>query len=340
MFNQELNGLPAGLIPHDVDAALPTNDGPKHMLPKITIPVGNYDAPFRAKIARSAAQYQTFSVPDQVRWVSIDLGGGTFSIDALADVKDTWSRRRPEGTRFVFCRDDPNDDISQFNLIISNYEHKQGASALVDYTVKVRELCPPDTFTGFIKSSRTTMSGGSYMGSTTDRNERYVETWTLGAPLDPSTPGLFGMTGVQADWNGLYSYHASSTTSPCVPNQGSSQTTDAGNNNTHETPVVITPVPNNEILLSALHPDQLGSIPITRTTVVQYCGGGSYTSSADDTVPEDFAAIQGTLLLMPQPNDPNHYVGSYVLAHSDTTSDQGEEIIDWTVTWDINRTMK
>jgi hypothetical protein len=30
-----------------------------------------------------------------------------------------------------------------------------------------------------------------------------------------------------------------------------------------------------------------------------------------------------------------------VLAHSDTTSlEEGESIVDWTVTWDINRTLK
>jgi hypothetical protein len=341
MWNHELTGLPAGLIPHDVDAALPTDDGPRHTLPNFTLLPGNYDFPFKAAIARSAAQYQTFTVPDLTRWVDIDLGGAKISLDALVDVKDTWSRRRPEGTRFVFCRDDPNDDISAFTLIISNYEHKQSNPLLLDYTIKARDLCPNDTFTGWIKSSRTSMSGTTYMGTTTDHVERYEEVWTLGAKLDPSTPGLFGMAGVQADWSGNYSYHDSSATAPCVADQGSGQTTDGGNGNTHETPLVFTPTANGGLVVSALHPDQLGSIAVTKTTVTEYCGAGSYTSMADETEPESFAAIQGAVMLMPTNGDPNHFVGKFVLAHSDTTSlEEGESIVDWTVTWDINRTLK
>jgi hypothetical protein len=296
------------------------------------------DFPFHVTLAPLAAQYQLFEVPDATRWVDIDLtgAGADLTLDAVVNVHGTWSRRRTNGPRLTFCRDDARDDISEFYLVIANTGHDAAAKADTDYKVKARVACP-GSLTGWIRSENLVTSHDVFQGDTSDRYERQSETWTLGAE-GTYMQGTQALPAVDAHWSGRYERHESVVTmlsGPCQ-SQPVLQTEDATGSGSSVSQLVISDIPGGIIYLSPTGMG-LGSFNAPLTFYGQTCDGLTTTSTSDHMVNESLPVVSQYVMLMPDPANPSRYHGSAVVLHQELPSAGGSGLVDWVVTWEITR---
>ena len=254
MLNVTLPGDPLAPLLADFDPAVPAELPPVNMLPEVTLPALVTDFPFHVTLAPLAAQHQLFTVAPTTRWVDIDMSGegAALTLDAIVNVKGTWERRRPTGSRFTFCREDARDDISELYLVIANTAHDERARADTDYKVKTRVACPA-SLTGSIRSERLVTSHYRIDGDTVDKYERFSEIWTLGEEgvFDPG--GGITVPAVAARWSATFDHHSSTVTTlngPCQQ-QFVLQTTDGAGAGTHVSQLAINDAPGGVVVLSA-----------------------------------------------------------------------------------------
>ena len=340
-YNVMLSGDPIAPLLHAADAAATTGVQPTE-LPSFDLQVLGTDEesiPLQIDLMPLAAQYQHFSVPDEVRWVDVDLNDfadpDKVSLDALASDHGEWSRRRPDGPRWTFCRDDPDDDIGEFWLVISNHAHKEGDKASGPYKIKTATICP-SVFTGSIHAVRLHSSHAEVVGETDDGYERLTETWTLGGAttVNVGVP----MAAVELVWNANYVRHDSTVTpaSGDCQRQPVIQTIDGSGGGSKAFDVIITPIGNGNLFLSPFDAD-IGSFDAPLTYFDATCDGSSQSTTSMNTVADSYTELFEAVMLSPSPDDPHHYVGSTVFLHSENPLDGGEELIDWKISWDVQR---
>ncbi len=339
MLNMTLPGAPLGPLLSAFDAAVPADFPPLSIGESLMLPPLVTDLPFHLTLAPLAAQYQQITVPDTTRWVDIDLdgAGAGLTLDAIVNVKGTWSRRRVEGQRLIFCRDDAADDISELYLVIANTGHRAGAKVDGDYKVKARVACP-GSLTGWIRSEALVTSHEELTGETADLYDRLSETWTLG--MDSMfTGGPLPLPAVDANWSATFEHHESVVT----PLQGGRcqgqtvlQQTDGTGGGSHVGQLIIMEAPGNVIYLSATG-ESLGMFNAPKTSTSQTCDGMMASSTNDNIITERLTVAAIYTVLMPDAAAPGRYRGSVVVAHQETPLMGGSELVDWVVSWDIAR---
>lgn len=128
--------------------------------------------------------YEEFTVEDSgIRQITIDIGGLTGSAHANLDViglvqpkgdseTPAWRRYKAGGSQLTLCRDDANQDVARFEVVISNHSFDRSdngpdpAAALTgSYVVDAKDKCDvPDGFTGTLSGSKP---GDSWSGTAT-----------------------------------------------------------------------------------------------------------------------------------------------------------------------------
>jgi hypothetical protein len=345
MLNKTLPGDPLAPLLSAADAAVTAGVAPTHMAPKFDLPaqLNNVDLPFHIELAPLAAQVQEFSVPDITRWVDVDLtgAGANLAVDAIVNVKGTWSRRRPVGARFTFCREDPQDDISAFYLVTSNTAHVEGAKVDSNYKVKARVACP-GTITGWIHSERLATSNWSYDHDTVAEYDRLSETWTLGME---STIMVMGspvtLPAIGAHWTASFDHHDSTVVTldgPCQ-SQNTLFREDGSGSGTHESQLSIGDAPGGALILAATGAP-LGMFNAPITTYGETCDGIASSNTRDNEIVESLNLVSTYLYLMPLAGSPGQYRGMQVVAHQEIPRTGGSDLVDWVVSWDIARTRR
>jgi hypothetical protein len=334
MLNKTLTpGDPIAPLLSAFDAAVPPNFPPENMAPKLELPpdVHDTDLPFHVTLAPLAAQIQQFTVPPETRWVDVDLSGANaqMTMDVIANVGGTWKRRPVDGLRFTFCRDDPDDDIKEFYLVLANTAHRENAKADEDYKVKTRLVCP-STLTGTIRSEQTlTKHYIDADGTIVDQYERTRETWTLGMEHEITYGGV-KFPGIDAHWHAIFSHHESNVRDCRV------STTDGEGGGSHTTPLAIMEVGGGRLVLTPVGDGDPGSFDVPLVLNYDMCGTG-LTINDERTVYEQAGVVGAYTNLIPSAANPNRYTGSRVVLDSEMPLNGGMEVIEWKVTWDVGR---
>ena len=339
MLNLTLPGDPLAPLLEAVDVAVTPDFPPVNILPEVMLPALVTDFPFHVTLAPLAAQHQLFTVAPTTRWVDIDLTGAgpDLTLDAIVNVKGTWERRRPTGSRFTFCRDDARDDITELYLVIANTAHDARARADTDYKVKTRVACP-GSLTGSIRSERLVTSHYQIDGSTYDKYERLSEIWTLGeeSVFDPG--GGITVPAIAARWAATFDHHSSTVTTLAGPCQQQFvlQTTDGAGAGTHVSQLAVSDAPGGVVVLSATSA-MPGMFTVPMVSYGETCGGISSGGSSDMSVIEQLPAVSAYLQLTPEAGNPGRYRKSVVVAHQETPRTGGSDLVDWVVSWDVAR---
>jgi hypothetical protein len=101
------------------------------------------------KLDPLTSHYRHFSIANEVEAVTIDLSqldGGDVVASALAyvsrpDGTEGWERREIPAGSTTWCLEDPDNHVSQFELIISNASFTDGDAAQGHYSVTGRDRC-------------------------------------------------------------------------------------------------------------------------------------------------------------------------------------------------------
>jgi len=331
MLNKTLPGDPLAPLLSTTDSAAMADVVPQKMLPEVALPESDTDIPFRMTIAPLAAQYQKFTVPPGTRWVDVDMTGASadLTMEVIAGVNDRWTRRQRAGLRFAFCRDEPEDDISEFYLVVANTAHRAGARAQPNYKVKTRKSCP-GSLTGWIQSKNSLVKHYIDGDETVDQSEGTRETWSLGQQHMINAGLGVQVPGIDMHWTATFAHHESSVRASCQVN-----TTDGEGSGSHATPFIVTEG-GGALTLSPTGMD-MGSFDVPMVIQYAMCDGSVYTITDPRTIPESGAAA-GYVQLTPMPGRPDRFVGSRVVIDRDTPLNGGNEVIKWEVSWDVTRT--
>jgi hypothetical protein len=336
MLNSTLPGNPLGPLLSAFDGAVPPDFPPANMLETVDLPNSDTDIMFRAQLAPLAAQYQPFTVPPEIHWVDIDLSGAgaDLTMDVIANVKDQWKRRSPNGLRFTVCREDAADDIKELYLIIANTAHREGEKADEMYKVKTRRACPA-TFTGWIHAETTVSGHYTQDFKNYDQFEQQEETWTLGMEHMVDLGGGALFPGVDSTWHSTFSHHDadSDVDAPC---EGS--TTDAEGGGSALSPLAVYDAGNGQLDLEPIFNPYPNSFYVDMVTTYTYCKGASYTDTFQRRVVEQSPVVFSSLQLIATPGNPNRFSGTKVVSHSEEPRTGGSDLVDFTISWDITRT--
>jgi len=331
MLNTTLPGNPLGPLLSAFDDAVPPDYPPSNMLQPVDLPDSDTDIMFRAQLAPLAAQYQQFTVPAEIHWVDIDLSGAgaDLTMDVIANVKDQWKRRSPDGLRFTFCREDAADDIKELYLIIANTAHREGAKADETYEVKTRRACPA-TFSGWIHAETTLMGHYISNNETYDQFEQQRESWTLGMEHMVNFGGGALVPGVDATWHATFSHHETSSDvdAPC---EGATEDGEGGGS--HLSALAVDDAGNGQLVLEPVAYPSYFDVPMVITYT--HCKGASYMLTDMRRVVEQSPLVFSSLQLTAAPSNPNHYSGTKVVSHSEQPRTGGSDLVDFTISWDI-----
>jgi len=179
-----------------VDDAIPSNVRPIIVEPAVVLDFPVDKLPLTTLMQPLSAEYRHFTVDEHIAFVRIDLApltNATFAqMDAIVKIGDDWERRPVPGTVFEFCREDPEDDIEQFYLVLSNHGFVDGAEVSGKYDATALFDCPGgwtgsfELITTLDEYAAEALPGGySYSLSEHSREE---QRWTVSSSemvLDP-----------------------------------------------------------------------------------------------------------------------------------------------------------
>lgn len=181
--------------------------------------MGRADRPLASPVGALEVHYEEFTVEDEaIRQITIDIGGLRGSEAADLDViglvqpggdadAHRWRRYPAGGTQLTLCRDDANQDVARFEVVISNHSFARSgdgpdpAAALSGtYVVEARSKCDvPDGFSGTIGGDQP---GDAWTGTATfervqESDPRFDEhcSWSDGVTY------CYVLTGGQVTWS-------------------------------------------------------------------------------------------------------------------------------------------
>lgn len=352
-LNLELTGSPLPLLFSDLDDARPEGIEPRVLLPSpLLLPNRTYGR--YVDVAPLFSRFELYQVDEDTRHVRVDLsdvpGAEYLHIDAVVKVGSNWERRKVDGPVFEFCREDADDDISFFYLVLSNHDRRREGRIDNEYKVETKPTCPGG-WTGHIRTVYTldeswvnVQPSGS---SQYERHEHEEQTWTvvnteiIQPPSQPTTVEQLTTAFQVVSW--VDDWHAS--TSSCFgppPRFGTETSTLVANSGFAATSLFqVFPLSAGTFSLTPVAPGHGFQLPVT-TTNYDECDGSTYTSIGSRFIPEGFAYLTvtpGLVYLTPLPNDPGHFAGSATVVHSESPINGGTQIIDLSVSWDLRRTL-
>lgn len=355
-FNATAATLPGDPLPlaerHQAqDSLLPADVRPRVLEPSVTLADAPMEIERAANIGPLSAQYEHYVVGEEAQWVRIDVQTLTNSsflqLDALVKVGGTWERRRIDGPVLEFCRDEPQDDISELYLVITHRDRKPTVTATGTYDVKTRPVCPSG-WSGNIRmlidlEEHQYESGPSGIEIEDDRAIQEHE-WTVASTVPAGDPPPPMFDTVELAWRGRWEKNRTwerLNSGGCIGQVILDRTKGFGLGAGRDTLVMATNAPT-------VYFPQIGDewvdnhIEGTTTYYSEICTGQSVTSSELlenllDQLPAALS-IPGLLQMVPNdPLDPNHYFGHHVFVDETDPGPHGYSRFTWTVDWDLRR---
>jgi len=355
-FNATAATLPGDPLPlaarhQQQDPLLPADVRPRVLEPSVTLA----DAP--AQIARAAsigplsAQYEHYVVGEATHWVRIDvqtLANSAFvQLDALVNVDGVWQRRRIDGPVFEFCRDDPDDDISELYLVITHRDRRPNVSAVGTYDVKTRPLCPSGwsgTIRMLIDIEEHSYEAGPSGIEIEDDRAIEEHQWTVVSTAPAGDPPPPDYDVVELAWSGRWEKNRTwqrLNSGGCLGQPIHSRTTGFGVGAGTDRMEMVSFQPT--IYLPQIDDAWLTNlIEGTTTYHTEICTGQTVGSSEalENLLDELPAALSVPGLLQMTPNDPldpHHYFGEAILVDETDPDPHGYSRFHWRVDWDLRR---
>ena len=346
-FNKTVELPPSERHYQGQDSAIPANESPNLLQPTVTLENPGTKLGRAASLQPLTAQYEHYLVKDAVRFVRIDAGrlanSGFVDLDALANVRGVWQRRKAERGVLEFCREDAADDIQEFYLVVTNHDRRRGQAVTGSYDVEMRATCPSG-WTGTLKYVYTDDEAGAFSDAnasyTKDDHVRQEETWTFVG----TTPGMPPDSNdtIDAVWTGSFSQNEVDTYRPTACVGYEPTYTDVANSGSGTGPQQFTVIPSDQ------NPDQVSLQPMFPTLNVITVIGSKHTEACNSvpttqaftfTWDDGLSQLSGTLpLLVADPNDPGHYTGTFTSIHDVRTGiGVDSHVTDAQTTWDIRR---
>ena len=344
-FNSSIELPPTERHYQGQDSAIPLDEKPTILLPTLYLAQpAKFSRP--ATLQPLTAQYERYQVDPAVRYVRIDastLANSAFvDLDALANVRGTWQRRKGKGTTLEFCRDDAPDDIQELYLVVTNRDRRRGQQVSGGYTVDARTTCPAG-WTGVLRYVLTIDDVGSfsdaYEAYTRDNHFRTEETWSFVASTPAPDEDSFDT--VDATWSGSLLRTDLETDVPkvCLSNTAlftSIQLSGLGSGSQQFSIVPLDEDPT-QVYVSQ-NSNQFGEITGTGSRHNVYCLTGPLDQALPISWSEGISVLVNSLpVLVPDPGDPDHYAGKKTVTHDETPNSNGSRIYDDYVEWDIRR---
>lgn len=352
-FNTTAAELPGDPLPlaqrhQQLDPVLPENLRPAVLEPTVTL-LAPTQLERPAALAALSAQYERYAVDADTRWVKLDFqtlaNSGFVQADVIVNVGGTWERRKLPGLTFEFCRDDPEDDISAFYLVLSHHDRREALTASGTYDVETRTVCPSG-WTGTIRWENTLREyevEHKVLETTIDEDEASeIQQWTFTGttPADgTSVPFDVAQLAWRGSWEKLREFRAT-LGGGCLGQTLLSRTTGKGAGSATNR-VEMRPGPTGGFVFNVL---DVPLDPIVGTTSYYFynCDGG--TGSSTEPLGSHLNQLYAALLAIgegemqaPDPTDPNHFYGTKQLIHHEVPDPEDYEYLDVTVTWDIRR---
>ena len=298
-----------------------------------------------ASLQPLTAQYQRYHVDDAVRYVRIDSGGlanGAFvDLDALANVRGSWERRKGTGGVLEFCREEAEDDVQELYLVVTNHDRRRGQQVSGAYTVETRATCPSG-WTGYLKYVLTMDEVGTYadanVSSSRDDHLRTEDLWTFVSTTPGSPPDSYDV--IEAVWHGSYSRSDVDTDVPtfCLGYgiiRENLTVEGSGTGSQQFTVYPTDPDPNQVTLQPNVFAEN--SMTLSGTDEGEQCNIGPFSHPISGAWSEGIGQLSSGLpILVPDANDPDHYAGRTQLNHTETPG-IGVRVYDDYVEWDIRR---
>jgi len=343
--------LPLAARHQQQDPAIPADVRPRVLEPSVTL--ADAPAEFRraASIGPLSAQYEHYVVGDQARWVRIDvqtLGNSSFvQLDALVNVGGTWTRRKIDGPVFEFCRDDPDDDISELYLVLTHRDRKPTVSASGTYDVKTRPICPSG-WSGTIRmlidlEEHSYESGPSGIVIEDDRAVEEQQ-WTVVSTRPAGEPPPPNYDVVELAWSGRWEKNRTwqrLNSGGCLGQPIYDRTIGFGTGSGTDHMEMVSFQPT---IYQPQISDEWVTNKIEGTTSYhsEICTGQTVESSEPlgillDQLPAALS-IPALLQMTPtDPQDPHHYFGRHVFVDETDPDPNGYARFLWTVDWDLRR---
>jgi hypothetical protein len=339
-FNKTVELPPSEPHYQGQDSAIPANESPNLLEPTMTLDHPGVKFQRAAILQPLTAQYEHYMVQDSVRYVRIDAGrlanSGFVDLDALANVRGVWQRRKAQGGVLEFCREDAADDVQGFYLVVTNHDRRRGQTVSGSYDVEMRAACPAG-WTGTLKYVYTDDDAGSYSDAnasyTKDDHLRVEETWTLVTTTNDT---------IDAVWTGSFTQNVLETYHPTACIGYEVTLSDVANSGSGTGPQQFTVVPSDQdpdqVYLQAMFPT-LNVITVTGSRHEEQCNTAPTTQALTFTWDDGLSQLSGTLpLLVAAPNDPGHYTGTFTSIHDVRTGiGIDSHVTDAQTTWDIHR---
>jgi hypothetical protein len=336
-FNTTLE-LPAS-EPHyqTQDTAIPTGVEP-NLLPDF--PVNVPGDPFTLPIALQplAAQYQHFKLANTVRYLLIDAGAAsdTLDADALANIRGQWQRRKGTAGVLEFCREKAEDDVGELVLVVSNHARRPEGMVHGAFKVDARASCPAawrGSITALLTYDEDRIITTDFDSSTYSRHEKERQSWTI-TTSSPAGP----VDILDARWSGSYEGRTVGTYASATCHQQLDTDTSSGDSTAGQA-LSAGAVPNGVILGGP------GSIaPVIAVVEEQHhetCEGIVSDSSQNvqrNPMPLELLLSSGDFNPMKATKeDPNHFIGTLTVLHQVQQVEGGMSTTDLTFTWDLIR---
>ena len=327
----------------NLDARFPgtTNSSVEIMLPAI-VPDMSRVATSLGEFPPLTTQYRRYPVREDVRHVVIDLGlsydSFSVDVDAIVKVGDTWKRVPKEqiGRRLEFCRDDPEERVTDILLVLGNHE-REHPGFTPNYTISTDTPCP--SWTGNIRyemsSIETSDTSDAGFHTVLSNVRRRIETWDVFStgPVDSSGTTADGATLV---WHGRVDWTDTETrqplVGPCVQGTVLRTWSSIGGSGSGQRTTTIEGGPAGPFSLGPLS-ERIGFM-LASSWGSTYCPDGGWSEHFLFGDSDMFDLVPGAIgALTPSGVDPNLFTGTKTLAHEEQPRPGGQYVLDTKLTW-------
>jgi hypothetical protein len=329
-----------------VDAAIPPNVRPIIVEPAVVLDFPVEKLPLTTLMQPLSAEYRHFTVDEHIAFVRIDLApltNATFAqMDAMVKVGDRWERRRVPGTVFEFCREDPEDAIEEFYLILSNHGYVDGAEVSGRYDATALFDCPGgwtgsfELITTLDEYAQESLPGGySYSLSEHSREE---QRWTVSRSEQVLEPVPHDEIALSWHGTGHREYWRIDSGPGCSGARTDEVTLGSGSGHDR---ITATPAGNGVYGLSPIELNEDNAIRGTYAVTIGGCNqdysASNPTTLAYDAIGLALGATPGLTLATPNEKGGKDYSGEHTILHSELERPGGMEVIEMKVRWDLHR---
>lgn len=349
-LNWKPPGHPLETVFGDMDPRFPADEHPAVAQRDPEIKPGRDRDPVHVEIQSLMAQYQHFAVDDHVRHLVFDFQvdpQAALDVDALVKVDGTWKRIRSDDSRALeFCREDPEERVDEIVLVLSNHARNRDdkgdpAKLTGDYFVTTKESCA--AWSGSFRYVYTSDEVYSYTDATgTFGRDDHLRIEGEGRIVGstPAMPGQ-GLDVLDTVWTDTWSLTKSEQEhrTYCVGQQSDLIYTGSGSATGPQELIVSATDEDPDELWLALGGSPPNVVTVDYSDTHLFCDGRSTmtTGSNDLTADGVGGLVNGLPFLVPDPNEPGHYVGKQTVSHREEPRAGGSLVTDSYVEWDFRR---